>query len=77
MSYNHYGLGKQRTKLGKYLDQRKIKQNDIIRLTGFNRELMKHLCSSGEHKPQKDTKRRIIGALHRLGFDDVTESDLW
>lgn len=76
MDSTNYGLGKRRTKLGKYLDAHKIKQNDIIRLTGLNRELMKHLCSTGEHKPQNETKRRVIGALKVLGHD-VSECDFW
>lgn len=72
-----YGLGKPRTKLGKFLDENKIKQNDIIRITGLSREVMSNICNNEKHKTYKETKTTIIQALHDLGFSDVKESDVF
>lgn len=71
-----YGLGKSRSKLGKFLDKNNIKQNEIIKLTGFTRTQMQRLCSSEDWNHQRDTKRRIVGALVKLGYE-VSESDFW
>lgn len=67
------GLGKERTRLGRFLDQNRLTQ-EAIRTVSM--DTMTRICSDPNYKPTQMTMRRVVHGLIKLGYD-VTESDFW
>jgi len=72
-----FGLGKRRTKLGRFLDRNGLKQEWLVKESGINRESVSRLCDGEEKRsPQERTIIKIIGTLRRHGHD-VRADDFW
>lgn len=71
-----YGLGKPRSRLGRWLDARRIPQKDLIRESGVNKATISRLCSGDAFKPRIDTARSIIKALKKWD-KNVDYDDFW
>jgi transcriptional regulator with XRE-family HTH domain len=62
-----FGLGKKRTKFGKYLDREGITQSDIEAAASLSRRTISRLCNDMEYRPKYQTVTKIKKALHKLG----------
>lgn len=71
-----YGLGKQRTKLGKWLDSKGISQEWLVKKTKLSRTTISSACSDVEYDLSGSTMRKILEALRSEGYD-VKVSDFW
>jgi putative transcriptional regulator len=71
-----YGLGKKRTKLGKFLDEHRITQQELVERSGVSRATIHRLCNDDTYRPNMKTATKIVNALRR--FDDkLTMEDFW
>lgn len=71
------GIGKSRTKLGKFIDNRGISQGELSKASGKNRDTISDLCDGNKQsQPNEETQIKIVGALRRLGHD-VRPGDFW
>ena len=72
-----YGLGKNRSRLGLFLDAHKMNQRWLVEISGVSRNEVSRLCD-GKHEiqPQAHTVQRIVSALRKCGYD-VQASDFW
>ncbi|WP_462412883.1 helix-turn-helix transcriptional regulator [Neobacillus sp. Marseille-QA0830] len=59
-----FGLGKERSKLGRYIDQHGISQKELEK-SGVSRATISRLCSDDEHQPTIGTARKIIQFLRK------------
>jgi DNA-binding XRE family transcriptional regulator len=57
------GLGKPRTRLGKWIDQRKIKQEELAKNAGINRDTVSEACSKDGYTPSSIVMKKILKAL--------------
>jgi len=68
-----FGIGKDRSKLGRYIDQHGISQKELEK-SGVSRTTISRLCSDDEHQPTMSTARKIINFLKKLdsnvNYDD-------
>ncbi len=71
-----FGLGKPRTRLGRFLDDEDISQEEIISLTGISKNTVTQICNEKDYRPQENTMKKVIKALKREGFD-VEMDDFW
>jgi putative transcriptional regulator len=71
-----FGLGKPRSKLGRFLDRNKITQEKIRSLAGIDRTIMAEICGSEDYNPHMNTRIKLIGSLRKLGYD-VRMDDFW
>jgi len=74
-----FGLGKTRTKLGKFIDKNKneINQEWLAKSSGLSRDGISRLCDGEKNvSPTEDSMRKVISALRRKGYD-VTMADFW
>jgi transcriptional regulator with XRE-family HTH domain len=62
-----FGLGKNRTRFGRYIDQEEIKQIEIEELTGLSRGTISKLCNDKTYRPKLETVMKIKKALKQLG----------
>lgn len=70
------GIGKPRTKLGKWIDARGIKQSWLEDKTGYSKNTLTSLCNNSEYKPNLRTIQAIIKALRQID-SNVNASDFW
>jgi putative transcriptional regulator len=60
-----FGLGKERSKLGQFIDQRGISQKELEK-SGVSPATISRLCSNDEHQPTMSTAKKIIHFLKKL-----------
>ena len=62
------GLGKPRSKLGKWMDDRGIKQKWLIDRSGVNRTTVTELCNASDSRAPRTTAtiQKIITALQEI-----------
>ncbi|GIM47060.1 hypothetical protein DNHGIG_26090 [Collibacillus ludicampi] len=71
-----FGLGKDRTKLGKFLDKHGIHQEDLVKLSGVSRSTIYRLCKDKDYKPHVKTARKIILSLRKWDAQ-ISSEDFW
>lgn len=65
--FSFFGLGKDRTKFGRWLDRKEITQIELEELSGLSRRTISRLCNDKEYRPKFATVTRIKKALKQLG----------
>ncbi|WP_242248935.1 helix-turn-helix transcriptional regulator [Bacillus cereus group sp. BfR-BA-01523] len=71
-----WGLGKKRTKFGKYLDKHGIEQEWLIRKSGLGRNTVSDLANNPDRSPTRKTMQKILKVLRE--FDSrVKADDFW
>lgn len=70
------GLGKSRTKLGEWIDNRGIKQEWLKIKTGFSKNTMTSVCNNPDYMPNLKTIQAIIKALREVDHS-VRAEQFW
>ena len=60
------GLGKQRSKLGEWLDNRGIKQEWLVSKSKIGRTTISSACGDSEYIPTGSTIKKILEALREI-----------
>jgi len=71
-----FGLGKQRSKLGKWIDKRGIKQEWLIKQAKVSKGTVTSACGDPDYIPGGKTMQKIIKALREVD-PSVSASDFW
>lgn len=71
-----FGIGKKRSKLGKWLDRHGVAQNELEKMTGLSRATISRLCSDDENTPTMKNANKITKALKKLD-NRVNHNDFW
>lgn len=61
-----FGLGKPRTPLGKWIDQRGISQEELAKNAGINRDTAGTACSKQGYIPSPTVMKKILTALRKI-----------
>jgi transcriptional regulator with XRE-family HTH domain len=72
-----FGLGKPRSKLGRFLDMKKITQDELSKKSGVSKSTISKLCTVDTQSPRLDNAKRIIKALRELSGRNVDFDDFW
>lgn len=62
-----FGLGKPRSKFGKWIDKKNIKQEEIRKLTKLSHGTITNLCNDEDYVPKISTWVKVERALKTLG----------
>jgi predicted transcriptional regulator len=74
---NVFGLGKKRSKLGKWLDRRGITQTWLAKASGVNRNTINDLAAGdSDRAPNARTMSKILKALREVD-PRVKSDDFW
>lgn len=65
--FSFFGLGKSRTKFGKWLDKKEISQIELEQKSGLSRRTISRLCNDKEYRPKFETVTKVKKALKQLG----------
>ena len=71
-----FGLGKERSKLGEYLDKKGISQRWLEKAAKLSKTTVSHLCSKGDYIPSGSTMKKVLDALRKEGHK-VDQKDFW
>lgn len=69
------GLGKPRSKLGKWLDKRGLKQNWLMTETGLNKNTISKICLD-DSPPKVETMRVVLNVLRKIDHN-LQVNDFW
>jgi putative transcriptional regulator len=72
-----FGLGKPRSKFGKFLDKNGITQQDIVRESGVNRGSVSRVCQGDAFKPSMKNGVKLLKAIKKLTGKTVDYDDFW
>ncbi|MBP3953634.1 helix-turn-helix domain-containing protein [Bacillus suaedae] len=71
-----FGLGKQRSRFGKFLDRHSILQEEIAKESGVNRNTISRLTKADDNRPSMKNGSLIIRTLRKEGYE-VDYDDFW
>ncbi|UOB93118.1 transcriptional regulator, XRE [Bacillus wiedmannii] len=71
-----WGLGKKRTKLGKFLDKHNIEQEWLVRKSGLGRNTIGELANNFERSPTQKTMQKILKTLREVD-PKIKADDFW
>lgn len=71
-----FGLGKERTQLGRWLDRRGITQQWLTKKSGLNKATVSDLCTNNERTPSGTTMKKILKALREID-QNIRQDDFW
>ncbi|MGG1600969.1 helix-turn-helix domain-containing protein [Paenibacillus naphthalenovorans] len=72
----NFGLGKKRSRLGKWLDRHGKTQEWLIRESGLGRNTIMDLANDGGRSPNARTMQKILNALRTID-PNVKADDFW
>jgi putative transcriptional regulator len=72
-----FGLGKPRSKLGKFLDKHEIKQQELAEKSKVNKATISRVSQGDAFQPSMKNASKIIKALRELTGKDVDYDDFW
>lgn len=71
-----FGIGKQRSKLGKFLDERGIKQQWLADQAKLNKKTVSQLSTDESYIPAGSTMKKVLQALRKVD-PNVKQDDFW
>jgi transcriptional regulator with XRE-family HTH domain len=64
-----FGLGKPRSKFGRFLDQKGIEQKEVAERAKVSEMTLTRMCNDKEHSPRISTWVKIQRALKSMGYE--------
>lgn len=72
------GLGKRRSRYGKFMDKHEIKQDAVCRFTGYNKDTVSKAYNEDNPIMRGITKTGLLLAAKKLtGITSISEKDFW
>ena len=71
-----FGLGKKRSKFGKWLDKQGLTQREVEKAARINKNTMSLLCNDRDYSPKYSTWAKVEKALRKEGYN-VDYDDFW
>lgn len=71
-----FGLGKPRSKFGKFLDRNSITQEEFAKESGVNKNTISRIAKSTDNRPSMKNASKIVRTLKKNGYN-VDYDDFW
>lgn len=72
-----FGLGKPRSKFGRFLDQHDISQQELVEESKVNKTTISRLCQGDAFSPSMKNAQKIIKALRKMTNKDIDYDDFF
>lgn len=72
-----FGLGKHRSKYGRFLDKHDITQEEVVKKSKLNRDTVSKACTDDDANLRTITKRSLTKAARDLSGRHVEDSSFW
>lgn len=64
-----FGLGKPRSKFGKWMDRKGVSQKEVAKKAKVSEMTLTWMCSDRDHMPRISTWVKVQRALKSMGYD--------
>ena len=71
-----FGLGKKRSRFGRFLDRHGIIQEELSKVSGVNRNTISRVAKDNDQQPSVKNASKLIKALKKAGYK-VDYDDFW
>lgn len=71
-----FGLGKPRSKLGKFIDKHSITIVEFAKESGVNRKTLGKACNDKDFVPRQDVMKKILKTVRKIK-PNAKMSDFW
>jgi putative transcriptional regulator len=71
-----FGLGKPRTKFGKFLDKNSVTSVEFSEESGVTRKTVGKACNDKDYIPRQDVMKKIMSAARKID-PNAKMSDFW
>lgn len=71
-----FGLGKKRSKFGRFIDRNGIIQEELSKASGVNRNTISRVAKDDGQQPSMKNATKLIKALKKAGYK-VDYDDFW
>ena len=71
-----WGLGKPRSKLGKWLDKKGLEQNALAKEAKVSKNTISKACNDKSYIPRQDAMKKILVAVRKID-PNKRMSDFW
>ncbi|MBT2727534.1 helix-turn-helix transcriptional regulator [Bacillus sp. ISL-75] len=71
-----WGIGKSRSNLGKWLDQKGLEQQDLAKDANVSKNTVTKACSDKDYIPRQDVIIKLLKAIRKLD-PQAKMSDFW
>ncbi|MGM0877550.1 MAG: helix-turn-helix domain-containing protein [Bacillota bacterium] len=61
-----WGIGKKRSKVGKFIDKRGYTQEDLMKAAKIGRSTASRICSDPEYSPTATTIKKVMKAIRNI-----------
>lgn len=71
-----WGIGKPRSKLGKWLDKRGLEQKDLATTSKVSRNTISKVCNEKGYIPSQSVMKKILAAVRKID-PNAKMNDFW
>jgi transcriptional regulator with XRE-family HTH domain len=71
-----WGIGKQRSKLGKWMDKKGLDQQDLAEAAKVSKNTVSKACSEKDYIPRQDVMKKLLKAIREID-KGAKMSDFW
>ncbi|MCM2534627.1 helix-turn-helix domain-containing protein [Neobacillus pocheonensis] len=71
-----WGIGKPRSKLGKWIDQKGLEQQDLAMDANVSKNTVTKACSDKDYIPRHDVMKKLLKAIRKVD-PNLKMSDFW
>ncbi|MDQ0862398.1 helix-turn-helix transcriptional regulator [Bacillus sp. V2I10] len=71
-----WGIGKTRSKLGKWLDKRGLEQKDLEKASKVSHKTISKACNEKDYIPSQSVMKKILSAVRKID-SNAKMNDFW
>lgn len=71
-----WGIGKSRSKLGRWLDKKGLEQQDLANAAKVSRNTVSKVCNEHDYVPRQDVMKKLLQAIRKID-PNAKMSDFW
>lgn len=72
-----FGLGKPRSKFGKFVDSNGISHGELVKQSGVSKDTVTKACSDDNYPLREITMNALVTAVRRITGKLVYKDDFW
>jgi transcriptional regulator with XRE-family HTH domain len=71
-----WGIGKPRSKLGKWIDRNGLEQQDLVKAAKVSKNTVSRACNEIDYVPRQDVMKKLLKAIRQVN-PSAKMSDFW
>lgn len=72
-----FGLGKSRSKFGRYIDKIGISHGELVRISGVSKDTVTKACADDDIALRSISKNALVAATNKITGEKKNADDFW